>query len=94
MTTRDEVISLEWKLDRARRDYLASWGWTGTTNTPLATQMWVRDFSKEDEERRARHPSPEVTFVPFGVIMADTNTALKMTLGDLDYISPDADSSE
>ncbi len=91
MSTAPEIARLEERLENEKWSYLAAMGWKMTCNTPGSFWMWRRDFAKEDAERQARHPATASPFEPYGIIMADTDTAVQMTMRELDmpYLTAD-----
>lgn len=82
--TQHTLYSLENKLKESRSNYLRLHGWQRTCNTPGSFWMWKRDFADVDEKRRAYHPPKASPFQPYGLIMADTETAVMMTMRALD----------
>lgn len=82
--TQHAILSLENQLEVSRTQYLRMHGWERTCNTPGSFWMWKRDFSDIDEKRRASHPATASPFQPYGLIMAETETAVMMTIRVLD----------
>lgn len=78
------LYALEDRLKESRSKYLRQFGWSRTCNTPGSFWMWTRDFADIDEERRGYHPKTASPFQPYGFIMADTETAVQMTMRVLD----------
>lgn len=85
------IEALEANLEAAKRDYLTRWGWQQTCNTPGAYWLWRRDFRQEDQARRRswrrRKPGPlgkPSAPEPYGIVTADTELAIRMTLANLD----------
>lgn len=91
--TQHTLYSLENKLKESQRNYLRLHGWQRTCNTPGSFWMWKRDFSDIDEKRSAYHPATASPFQPYGLIMADTETAVMMTMRALDIDESGADGS-
>ncbi len=86
-----QIGEAESEIENLKRAYLQRWGWKYTCNTPGSYWLWVRDFSKEDAETharwKARGPGPlgwPSEPRPYGVISADTDLAISMTVRCLD----------
>jgi hypothetical protein len=91
MSTANDISRLERELQSAQSTYLRRYGWETTCNTPGSFWMWSRDFAKEDEVALARHPKTASPFHPMGRIMADTDTAVQMTMRSLDRTADEDD---
>jgi hypothetical protein len=91
MSTANDILRLERELRDARSGYLRLHGWASTCNTPGSFWMWTRDFANEDEAALKRHPKTASPFQPMGRVMADTDTAVQMTMRSLDRTSDEDD---
>lgn len=90
-----DIEQAETNLESVRAAYLRRWGWRQTCNTPGSFWLWRRDFADIDQKQlewwqaaasranREGRGAPSKP-VPFGVITADTETAVKMTAKELD----------
>ena len=92
--TQHTLYSLENKLKESQSNYLRLHGWQRTCNTPGSFWMWKRDFADVDEKRQAYHPPKASPFQPYGVIMADTEMAVTMTMRALDIDESGAEGSD
>lgn len=91
MTFLYEIDDAEEALKAIKQQYLQRFGWEVTCNTPGAFWLWRRDFAKEDAARHARWkdggPGPmgwPSKPRPYGVITADLDMAVRMTVRCLD----------
>lgn len=80
-------------LDQLKRAYLKRWGWSVSCNNPGSYWLWRRDFAELDAARvaqwvgrQARKPSTSrpTPPKPYGVITADLDMAISITLRSLD----------
>lgn len=81
-----------------KEDYLRRFGWVSTCNTPGAYWLWRRDFADEDARQLewwVQHTTPEQRKkdfgpgmpskpTPYGIVTADLDLAVSMTVKCLD----------
>lgn len=95
MATLDEIGEAERNLEACKRSYLERWGWKSTCSTPGSYWLWKRDFADIDAKSKAWHDEhPKASpHVPYGIIAANTDLAVSMTVRCLDD-QPESDEEE
>lgn len=90
-TLRQKISNAQDHAADLQHQYLQVHGWQQTCNTPGSYWLWKRDFADEDAARHARWekrgPGPlglPSEPRPYGVVTADTELALGMTMKELD----------
>lgn len=86
MTYFYKIEEARYELEATQRAYLKRFGWESTSSTPGAYWMWRRDFADLDAksaEWHRQHPSAS-PHVPYGVITAPQDMAIRMTASCLD----------
>lgn len=83
------IEEAESELNSLRTSYLRAHGWKETSSTPGCYWLWRRDFEDVDRERHARWEEQNKARgvqppVPFGLVTASTDLAVKMTAAELD----------
>lgn len=98
MTFFHEIETAEDDVKALKTRYLKRFGWESTCNTPGSYWLWKRDFADEDKkqldwwiahttpEQRQRNHGPGMPSKPepMGVITADLDLAVRMTVNALD----------
>lgn len=96
-----DIEAAQAALHSAEDMYLARFGWERTCDTPGALWLWRRDFADVDAKRRTvhEHKAHQLAqrgqraseFRPYGVLLLPKDTALRITLLELDERTEEAD---